>query len=114
MSMVMANPEDVLRFWFGELTGPLDFPAEKSSIWFRKTDATDRGIRENFLAVWQQAAGGKLDSWAATPKGRLALIVLLDQFSRNMFREDSKAFSVDAKALALAKAGVEKRDDRRL
>jgi uncharacterized protein (DUF924 family) len=110
----MASFENVLEFWFGRLEGPLDFPAEKSALWFRKSDETDSLIRGQFQLMWQRALEGAYDSWSKTPHGRLALILLLDQFSRNMFRGTPRAFEGDSSALELAREGVQKKEDRNL
>ncbi|MEQ1877845.1 MAG: DUF924 family protein [Bdellovibrionia bacterium] len=108
------NFDSILEYWFGELMGPLDFPTEKSALWFRKSDATDNEIRDRFQFMWQKAGDGAYDSWAKDPRGRLALIILNDQFSRNMYREDARAFSRDFQALELATNGVAARMDRNL
>ncbi len=95
----------VLAFWFEE-HGPKD--------WFAKNPAFDAAIAERFGALHARAARGALDSWAETPKGALALIIVLDQFSRNMHRDGAKAFACDAKALGLARRAVERGFDDRL
>ncbi|HEX4923705.1 MAG TPA: DUF924 family protein [Bdellovibrionales bacterium] len=106
--------ENVLEFWFGTLQDELDFPAEKSSIWFRKSDETDALIRDRYQLVWTHAHEGTYDVWTKIPHGRLALIIILDQFSRNMFRGTPQAFAGDKKALELAREGVRKKMDRDL
>ena len=83
------QPDDVISFW--REAGP-----EK---WFKKSDAFDEAIRERFGATWDEARTGRLDGWAGTAEGRLALILVLDQFPRNMFRESAKAFATDETAL---------------
>ena len=80
---------DVLTFWFEEST-----PKQ----WFAKDDAFDAAIRERFGDVQHQASNGMLDHWAETPDGAFALIIVLDQFSRNLYRNDARAFADDAKA----------------
>lgn len=97
----MIRPRDVLDFWFG--AGP-----EK---WFTKSDAFDAEIRRRFGEAHAQAAAGKLDSWAADAQGSLALILVLDQFSRNLWRNDHRAFTQDQKALGLADEAVRRRYD---
>lgn len=100
---VAISPEDVLRFWFGE---PGDPPLAKASSWFQRSDAFDAQIRERFGATLERAARGELDTWRTTPRGRLALVVLLDQFSRNVFRGTPGAFAQDALALAVAEQAL--------
>ena len=87
------TPEDVLRFWFEE---------SQPKQWFEKDDAFDAAIRARFDAVHEAACAGTLDGWADTPSGALALIIVLDQFSRNLHRGSARAFAADGKALALA------------
>jgi len=85
---------EVLRFWFDQ-AGP--------QKWFAKDTAFDDVIRDRFAAIHADAASGGLASWRKSPQGKLALIVLFDQFSRNMYRNDAKAFATDSLALAVAK-----------
>jgi uncharacterized protein (DUF924 family) len=103
---------DVLSFWFGAPDSPARGRMRKE--WFKKDPAFDEQIREKFLATHEGAAAGKLDAWADTPYGALALIVVLDQFPRNLFRDSPRAFSTDAKALATARDTVERGFDRLL
>lgn len=92
--------EEVLTFWFGEF-GQFVAP-EKVGFWFKKSDETDRRILDRFGTHVQQALAGELDFWADEPRGRLALIILLDQFTRNIFRGTPRAFSGDVVAVSLA------------
>ncbi len=113
----MSNPEDVLSYWF-----PEDdiFEADRETFgrqmqwWFQGGPEVDREITERFGDVLEQARRGKLDSWAETPQGRLALIVVLDQFSRNAYRGSPLSYSQDEKALKLAVEGIEVGMDREL
>ena len=91
-----ANPNDILHFW--RAAGP--------SQWFRKSDRFDAAIRLKFEPVHHAAARGQYDTWAATPDGALALLILLDQFPRNLYRGSGHAFATDGKALSLARAAV--------
>jgi len=88
-------PGDVLAFWFGGADAV-------DARWFRRSDAFDTEIGERFGAAVQAALAGRLDSWAAQPQDALALILLLDQFTRNMYRGTPAAFAGDALALTLA------------
>ena len=87
--------DEVIDFWFGGSD-----PARK---WFTKDPAFDAEIRAKFTALRAEAASGALDAWRSTTRGSLALIVLLDQFSRNMFRDDPRAFETDSQALAITR-----------
>ena len=89
---------DVLAFWFGSARDDADVIAGRSTIWFRGGEAVDAEIRTRFAALREQAIEGRLDTWLALPRGRLALVVLVDQFSRNLFRGDARAFAHDALA----------------
>jgi uncharacterized protein (DUF924 family) len=83
-------------------------------LWFQGGAEVDRAIRERFLADLERARRGELNDWAETPRGRLALIILVDQFSRNVYRGSGEAFASDALALKLTLEGLEKGDDKAL
>jgi uncharacterized protein (DUF924 family) len=101
--------QQVLDFWFGEPPG--DTPRAE---WFRKDPAFDAAIRTHFGVPVEQALAGGLADWDTTPEGALARIVVLDQFTRNIFRDTPRAFAGDALALAAAQGLVARGDDRRL
>jgi len=88
----------VPAYWFGE---------GMAERWFKRDPAFDREIRDRLLPLYRRAATGELDDWQATAQGALALVILLDQVPRNLFRDDPRAFATDAKALAVAKAIIE-------
>jgi len=88
---------EVLSFWFHEI---------EARLWFASDKNFDDLIRQRFLGVMQQAAVGELYSWRATAEGRLAEIIVLDQFSRNVYRNTPQAFAQDAIALVLAQEAV--------
>ena len=98
--------ERVLRYWIGEDHSPGGCE-ERVRFWFERSDATDNYIRERFAALVEKAASGALEPWAATPRGRLALVILLDQFSRNLHRGTAGAFAADEKARRLCLDGLE-------
>lgn len=95
---VSTEVREVLAFWFGEPGTPAH--GQPRPAWFRKDAAFDEEIRRRFLALHARAALGECDRWREDPDGLLALILVLDQFSRNLYREDPRAFSQDAAALA--------------
>ncbi len=103
----VATPRDVLDFWFGTADA---FDAR----WFNGGQAFDREIGERFGATIDAALAGELDAWTATTDGALALIVVLDQFTRNVHRGTPRAFAGDARALALAQALIAGGADRAL
>lgn len=102
-----VTPADVLAFWFGSAD-------TVDPRWFKRSDAFDAEIDNRFGATVQAALAGRLDAWAARPEGALALIVLLDQFTRNMYRGTPAAFAGDAQALALAQKLVDSGEHLRL
>ena len=85
--------QDVLAFWFAE---------ENRPHWFAKNPAFDEKVHMLFYPLWQRAAAGTLHGWRKTMQGRLAEIIILDQFSRNLFRNSPQAFSCDGMAQVLA------------
>ena len=106
------DPQSVLDFWFGT-PGSTEFGTQRK-LWFTKDDEVDRAIADRFGATIERALRGELDDWAATAAGALARILLLDQFTRNAFRGDKRAFAGDAQALAAASAMVGLRGDELL
>ena len=106
------NPQDVLDFWFGA-AGGAEFGSARA-VWFRKDDAFDQLIAQRFGPIVHAALGGGLRDWEATGASSLARIVVLDQFTRNMFRDTPKAFAGDALALRAAQAMLERGDDAAL
>ena len=111
-SVSLAEPQPILDFWFGP-AGSAEFGAQRKA-WFKKDPAFDRTIADRFGATIEQALRGELDAWAATAPGALARILLLDQFTRNVFRGEKRAFAGDAQALAGASAMVGSRLDEQL
>ena len=97
MSAVATGPEAVLAFWFEEIT-----PAQ----WWVQSAAFDQTLRARFGALHAAASHCELHAWRATPAGRLAEIIVLDQFSRNIHRGTAAAFASDPLALALAQTAV--------
>ena len=108
----LAEPQPVLDFWFGA-EGSTEFGTQRKA-WFKKEPDFDQAIADRFGATIEQALRGELDAWAATAPGALARILLLDQFTRNVFRGERRAFAGDAQALAGASAMVGSRLDEQL
>ena len=106
----MAEVTDVLDFWFGDPSGH-GF-GEHREAWFAKDDAFDAEIRMRFGKDVARASAGSYDFWEASPLGTLALIIMLDQFSRNIFRGLPKAFAADAKARSIARRAIDRGIDR--
>ena len=99
----MKTPEDVRRFWLEE-TGPAG--------WYAVDDDLDSAIRSQFLDTWSLIGTHRLDHWLTDAKGTLAYLILADQFPRNMFRGQGKAFSTDLRALRAAQTAVRNEWDR--
>jgi uncharacterized protein (DUF924 family) len=103
------TPEDVLAFWFPEPAEP--DPAAHLTLWtWRMRGGAHDAIIERFTALTKRGAEGGLDGWAATPSGRLALIIVLDQFSRSVWAGKPEAYAQDRKALDLCLEGLENGD----
>lgn len=102
-----ANAQDVIDFWFGAGDQP-------RAEWFRKDPAFDAAVRARFGALVERALQGGIDDWALSPQPALARIVVLDQFTRNVFRDTPAAFAGDALALAAAQSLVASAQDRDL
>jgi uncharacterized protein (DUF924 family) len=106
--------EAVLEYWFGELS-PGGAPSKATTgRWFRGGKPVDDEIRTRFGGDVARACSGELDHWADTPRGRLALVILLDQFTRNLHRGSAEAFRGDPHALRLACEAIDAGDDGRL
>jgi uncharacterized protein (DUF924 family) len=97
-----VKSEEVLAFWIDEI-GP--------EGWYQGGEALDALCRDRFLDDWDKARRGDYAQWTTTPRGALALLILLDQFPRNMFRGSAQAFASDARARATAKAAVAREFD---
>lgn len=110
----MTSADDILNFWFGELAADGWAREDRRKMWFGGGRALDADIRRRFAAAHRRAAAGELDAWGNTPRGALALILLLDQFSRHLGRGRAAAFAHDARALAVCEQGLARRLHRRL
>jgi len=106
--------EDVLAYWFGTLRADGDVDPAVARRWFEVRPETDREIRDRFGDALAGAVAGELDGWADTARGRLALILLIDQFSRNIHRGRPEAFAGDAIARRLCLDGLAAGVDREL
>ncbi len=100
--------EEVLAFWFRDCTADPARAAAMNELWFAADAALDGEIRARFLSLAEKAAAGELDHWRVTARGSLALILLLDQFPRNIHRGSARAFAADPAALAVCKRGLER------
>ena len=96
---------DVIQFWFEDID---------HQLWWEKNSDFDQLIRDRFLTLHQQAASGELFQWRESALGCLAEIIILDQFSRNMFRDTAQSFSYDGQALVLAQTAIARGIDKQL
>jgi uncharacterized protein (DUF924 family) len=112
--LAVSSPDEVLRFWFGASPPTDEAALALKGQWFAKSDAFDAQIRARFGATIDAALAGQLQDWASTPQGWLALIVVLDQFTRNTLRGHARSFAGDAQAQTLAQQGLSQGWDREL
>ncbi|WP_293036689.1 DUF924 family protein [Moorena sp. SIO1F2] len=112
MSKALDQSNEILNFWFGKPDEP-DY-GKSRKVWFTKNPDFDQEMRSRFLDIYQQAAAGELDNWQTSPYSCLALIILFDQFPRNMFRGQPQAFATDSKALSTAQYAVDRGFDKEL
>ncbi len=101
----MGDVEEISSFWLDEV-GP--------EGWYKADDALDAEIRTRFRALWEGATDGRFAMWLTYPTGALAYIILTDQFPRNMFRGEARAFATDRAALAAAKSAIHRKWDLRI
>ena len=102
MSDLNPQAKAILDFWFGDLDHTPAYFRERNRLWFWGEKETDEQIRARFSALVESAGSGTLAEWESTPKGLLALIVLLDQFSLNVHRNEARGYELSAQAIPLA------------
>jgi len=101
----MTSAQDVIAFWFSERVKPL---------WFNATPDFDQELTEHFLSVYRAAADGTLSDWEESPQGALALVIVLDQFPLNLFRNQPESFATEAESRLVAERAIAKRFDQTL
>jgi len=111
---VSAVSEEVLHFWFGDSLDSLDAMATRRELWFAQRDAFDRSIEARFGSLPHRAFRGEFDGWSQEARPALALVLILDQFPRNLYRGSPRAFESDSKACEIAVFVVEAGLDREL
>ena len=97
--------QEIIHFWFKEID---------SKFWFKKDTDFDLRLKNRFLSTFQAATRSELHPWRRTPEGSLAEVIVLDQFSRNIFRDSAKAFEFDSLALALSQTAIDKGFDQEI
>jgi uncharacterized protein (DUF924 family) len=113
----MDEASEVRRFWFGKLPLKPDGVGERLALWFgtgADESSNDELVRARFGPLIERAAAGQLAAWADSPRRRLSLILLLDQFPRQVYRGTERAFATDREALALALSGMQSAADAAL
>ena len=104
MAETHVTPGGILAFWRD--AGP--------DRWYRRDDAFDAEVRRRFFGLWQRAAAGELSSWETSDDGALALVIVLDQFPRNLFRDDVRTYASDRLAREVAHRAIDRGADARL
>lgn len=108
----LPSPQNVLDYWIGDAKNDAEAADAKMKLWFEKSAATDADIAKHFLDLMAPLAGGLAQEWGDKgPSQRLAAIIALDQFSRNLFRDTKNAFANDPLALSLTKETLSKGED---
>ena len=97
--------QEILDFWFSD---------EVRKLWFNSTEQFDSLLCERYLATWEQASQGELDHWLHSAEGCLALVIILDQFPLNMFRNNRKCFATEAQSRDVARVAIERGFDQQL
>ena len=109
-----VEQQDILDFWFGAVNSPSDSYHERKRVWFGKDAAVDQDIHQRFSALYGQVLEGDYKAWQTSPEGCLSLILILDQFPRNMFRGQAQAFAADPQALKITQRAIALGFDREL
>ncbi len=99
--------ETIIEFWLGDVAAPAAELERRGRIWFSADSELDKEIKKRFGGLIERRSDGVVAGWRATPRGRLGLIILLDQFSRNIHRGTEKAFAFDQEALELSRSGID-------
>lgn len=107
----MERPEEILKYWFGRVDESALPSSHRTHIWFANDEEIDNEIRTHFSHDLEKAVLGEYNDWEDTARSTLALIILLDQFSRHIYRETPLAYAQDHKALDLCLRGIEQQHD---
>jgi uncharacterized protein (DUF924 family) len=109
-----SSLDEVLRFWFGDGDDQVAIAKRQADLWWNRSAGADAEIRARFGTLRGRAVRGELDGWTPTGRGRLGLIILVDQMSRHMFRDEAEAFRHDPMAREWCATGIELRADEEL
>lgn len=105
---MVVKPHEIVEFWFGDALALPKQAGARAELWFGKNDEFDREVRDRFGALPQLAAKGGLDAWREEASSALALVLVLDQFPRNLHRGSARAFAFDSQALTVALEAIER------
>ena len=109
-----TQAKNVLDFWFGPSGTATEIVGRQRKLWFAKSAANDQAVIDQFADTLVAATAGRLDHWADTPRGRLALLIVFDQFPHHIHRDQPQAFATDPQALALSLAAIKAGDEQHL
>lgn len=112
--MSQTAAETILEFWFGSLDSVRALDPAKAKRWFQKSEAFDQEIRRRFLSQVEAAEAKELDAWIDTPRRHLAWILLSDQFRRNLYRQDPRAFAMDERVQETVRQAIRRDHDQAL
>lgn len=107
----MSDPADILDYWIGDAATDPEAANARVKLWYQSSEAQDEALRSQFGDDLRLAETGELDSWKSQPGSALALVILLDQFSRNLYRGSAKAFSNDPAAQAITAHALQHKFD---
>ncbi len=110
----MHDHNDILSYWFGRVEKTIVPSPKRTELWFGMNNDIDNEIRQKFSSVYECAQNGRLDDWAGNPRSSLALIIILDQFSRHIYRDTPMMFDQDVRALTFCLEGIEQEMDHEL
>lgn len=110
----MPSPEEILDYWFGKATNTLQINKDKAALWWGKSEQNDAECVERFADTLERVGNGDLDDWTREPRGTLALILCLDQFSRVIYRGTGRMFENDAQAQRLSQHLCDSADEQSL
>ena len=114
MHATQETPLSIKQFWFGDSDDDRLTGQRQAALWWSKNDALDHQVRQRFETALEAAGRGALDAWADTPDGLLALVLLTDQFPRNMYRGHARAFAFDALARCWCRLALARHSDQAL
>jgi uncharacterized protein (DUF924 family) len=109
-----TQPDSVLAFWFGPPGSAAEIAGRQRKLWFGKSPENDQAVARRFSTTLAAATAGQLDHWAHTPSGRLARVIVLDQFPHHIHRDQPQAFATDPQALALSLDALAAGEDQQL